>query len=152
MIASMALKLAMSEKDPTDLPPIYIREWIDHLELDQKDLAEPMGTSDSQISRLLTGKRKLSLEWMASFARALNVQVSDLFKPPVTADGRTQNDDEIRTLLKAIKGLEDKDITMLLSIIKNAIQANSIERERTQLRDQSEPTTLRHAEKPSRQR
>ena len=152
MIANMALELAMAEKEPTALPPIYIREWIEHLGLDQKDLAEPMGTSDSQISRLLTGRRKLSLEWMAIFASALNIQVSDLFKPPSAATAQARRDDEIRDLLKSIDGLEDKDVMMLLSIIKNAVRANSVEREHSQLRDQSESATLPRAMKPSRQR
>jgi transcriptional regulator with XRE-family HTH domain len=44
----------------------------------QADLARRAGMSESQLSRLLAGKRAWGLDHMESIAGALNVSVSDL--------------------------------------------------------------------------
>lgn len=48
------------------------------LDVKQADLAQRSGLSESQLSRLLSGKRAWSLDHMEAVATALNVSVVDL--------------------------------------------------------------------------
>lgn len=61
---------------------LFIREWIEHLGLDQKRLAERMDVTEPTVSRLLSGKRKMTLDYLFGFADALNVPVSNLYRDP----------------------------------------------------------------------
>jgi phage repressor protein C with HTH and peptisase S24 domain len=50
--------------------------------LTQDDLADRMGTSTQQISRLERGERKLDTKWMAKFAYALGVKEAEVWLAP----------------------------------------------------------------------
>jgi len=63
---------------------LFIREWIEHLGLDQKRVAERMDVTEPTVSRLLSGKRKMTLNYLFAFADALNVPVSNLYRDPET--------------------------------------------------------------------
>ena len=49
------------------------------LDVKQADLAHRANLSESQLSRLLSGKRSWSLDHMEAIAGALNVSIVDLF-------------------------------------------------------------------------
>ncbi len=79
-------------------PPNRIGELRAQRRISQQDLAEQIGTSNQQISRLETGKGNLTQEWMRKIADALGVSPADLLpeeerassKPPPPAN------DEVR--------------------------------------------------------
>jgi transcriptional regulator with XRE-family HTH domain len=55
-----------------------IRELRERAGLSQAQLAELVGTTQAEISRLETGERRLTVDWMARIARALMLRPSDL--------------------------------------------------------------------------
>jgi DNA-binding XRE family transcriptional regulator len=71
----------IGKRHPTRL---YIREWIaaEAPHITQKTLAERMGCEPGTVSKLLNGKMDMTLEWLASFADALDKSVPDLFRDP----------------------------------------------------------------------
>lgn len=71
----------IGKKHPTRL---YIREWMaaETPTLDQKRLAERMGCEPGTVSKLLSGEMKMTTEWLANFADALDKSVPELFQDP----------------------------------------------------------------------
>lgn len=65
-------------------PRLYIREWMDEVPgLDQKRLAERMGTTPGTISKKLAKPEKIDAEWLEGFRLGLGLrEVSDLFRDP----------------------------------------------------------------------
>ncbi|GAA5664948.1 hypothetical protein Brsp07_03447 [Brucella sp. NBRC 14130] len=55
---------------------------------------------------------------------------------------------QIEAMLRRIKGLNDQDILVVMSVIMNAIRVNGDEQEQIQLDDQSGQTTDHHKVKP----
>lgn len=66
-------------KKPTRL---YIRERMEKYPIDAERLSERMDTTPGTISKLLNGHMKMTTEWLANFADALNVSVPELFVDP----------------------------------------------------------------------
>lgn len=58
-----------------------IRELREAAGLTTQQLADRVGTSQPQITRLETGGRRLTLHWMQRLADALNVEPQDLIAP-----------------------------------------------------------------------
>lgn len=52
--------------------PNHLRAWREHRGLSQTELAERVGTTQSQITHLETGDRALSAKWLRKLADALN--------------------------------------------------------------------------------
>ncbi len=74
-------------------PRLFIREWMAKLDINNKKLAERMERSEGTVSKLLgaadppqVGKKrttiKVTVEYLAEFADALNLEVSQLFHDP----------------------------------------------------------------------
>lgn len=62
-------------------PPNRIKELREDRGLTLEQLAEKVGTSHTQISRLEHGKRRLDINWMQRVAKALVCQPQDLMVP-----------------------------------------------------------------------
>lgn len=60
-----------------------IRAIRSERKLSTYQLAEMVGTTQSTIHRLETGKRKLTVDWMRRIAQALGVQPEDLIAPTI---------------------------------------------------------------------
>lgn len=56
--------------------------WRSHFGLTQQRLAELTDTTKGEISRLESGKRRLTVEWLRRFARIYQVAPEALMKPP----------------------------------------------------------------------
>lgn len=56
--------------------------WRSHFGLTQQRLAELTDTTKGEISRLESGKRRLTVEWLRRFARVYQVAPEALMKPP----------------------------------------------------------------------
>lgn len=91
----------VKENEPTDLPPVFIRERMKYPRVTGEVLAERMQTTPATVSRLINGKRKMTLEWLYAFSKALDVPIADLFSPP-EHQGRVQGELEISKLLEKI--------------------------------------------------
>lgn len=61
---------------------VYLREWRLAKGLTQPELAKRVGTVKSEISRLEKGSRRMTLDWMSSFAKAMGITVEDLMSLP----------------------------------------------------------------------
>ena len=60
----------------------YIREWMDKRDVNQERLAGRLEIESGTMSKLLTGRMRLSDKWLGAIAWALEVEVADLFLDP----------------------------------------------------------------------
>lgn len=75
-----------------------IRKLRDDRNLTQEELADLVGTSFQQISRLENGNRKLSQEWMHRIGRALGVPPATLMETPEMVGEFVDDPDELAWL------------------------------------------------------
>lgn len=62
----------------------YLREWRVAKGKRQIDIANAIGVTKSEISRLEGGQRRMTMDWMSKVASALAIQPEELFqKPPM---------------------------------------------------------------------
>jgi hypothetical protein len=141
------------EKDaPTELPPIYIRDRMQAAKprVTAKVLAERMETSEAQISRLLGGQRKMTLEWMFAFSRALGVEIDALFRPPSDGDSAALGaDTQLRSALLAF-GVDRSQTDTAIRMIRSVFVEGDASPPQSQPHDQSEFANPRRAKVPSR--
>lgn len=85
-----------------------IREIREAAGLSAKQLGEMVGTSGNQITRLETGERRLTVEWMTRIAEALRVTPADLISranlAEMSDEVESQADDAVSKAI-ALKGL-----------------------------------------------
>lgn len=139
--------MAETQHEPTDLPQVYIRERMKAAKprITAKMLAETMGTSEAQISRLLGGQRKMTLEWLYAFAKALNAPIDLLFTPP----GEATPEMQLRAALLSF-GVHRDDLTTAVSVVKGFLSGGDDEPEHEHHHgDQSAYTTPRRVKAPS---
>lgn len=98
-------------------PRLFIREWMEHLGFSNRKLAERMDRAEGTVSKLLgaadpvnsRGKRttqKITVEYLAEFADAMNLEVPQLFRDP-----HTPTRDEL------LKGYSDEELTSAVQLI-----------------------------------
>ena len=63
-------------------PRLFLREWREHRQLTQEQLAARLETTKSAISRIETGKRDFTGGFLEAAADALSVEPPDLFRSP----------------------------------------------------------------------
>lgn len=85
----------------------YIREWMRKRGLSQAKVADRMDTDQATVSKLLTGKLRISDIWLYGFAEALDVAVPDLFRDP-----KRPTQDEL------LAGLSEEDTRKVISMIE----------------------------------
>lgn len=136
-----------TQLEPTDLPQVYIRERMKAAKprITAKVLAEKMGTSEAQISRLLGGQRKMTLEWLYAFAKALNAPIDLLF----TAPGEATPEMQLRAALLSY-GVDSEDLGRAVSAVKVFVDDPDEQPLSGLPDDQSELASVRRAKVPSR--
>lgn len=67
--------------------PIYIAEWRERIGLTQEQVAERLGIGRDQVSRMESGDRRVLAVQMGDIARALECEISDLFRKPPSHSG-----------------------------------------------------------------
>lgn len=87
---------------------LFIQQWMEAKHLDNKRLAERMERSEATVSKLLSGKMKMTLEYLAEFAHALDVEVNQLFHDPA----RPTRDELLR-------GYSSEEITSAIQLIEH---------------------------------
>lgn len=110
MFYSTSLDL-QSPTNVADLPvmegrglPNRIRQWREERGFTLEKLAEMVGTTNQQISRLERGERKLTTEWLERIAPHLRCKPSDLLR-----DTGSVISTEERLLLKRFRDLSASD-------------------------------------------
>lgn len=83
----------------TPEPPNRIREIRKARGMKLKELAFRVGCSESQMSDLEIGKRRLSDYWMERIAPVLEVNERDLVRAPAQQTPEDRDYDHLRTLL-----------------------------------------------------
>lgn len=63
-------------------PGHYIREWRETLDLSQERVAERVGLSVPQVSKIENGKQGYRQDTLELFANALGCSPADLLRPP----------------------------------------------------------------------
>jgi transcriptional regulator with XRE-family HTH domain len=91
--------------------------------LTQQQLGDQVGTSFQQIQRLETGTRKVSAEWAAKLAPALNVPwyllfVPDGFSAPMPEDAQFVEDRNEIALLAFWRGLLEDQQDLILAMMR----------------------------------
>lgn len=66
--------------------PHYIREWREYRHLTQDQLAERVGMSRANVSKVERFKRPFTQGTLALFADRLGIEPRDLLAPPPTPD------------------------------------------------------------------
>jgi transcriptional regulator with XRE-family HTH domain len=85
----------------------YIREWMEKKDVNQERLAGRMEVESGTISKLLSGRMRMSDKWLVGFAEALDVDVSDLLLDP---NRPTQED--------LLEGLDEESRATVINLIK----------------------------------
>jgi len=85
----------------------YIREWMEKREINQERIAGRLEIESGTVSKLLSGRMRLSDKWLSAFAAALDVEVADLFVDP---NRPTQAD--------LLAGLSDDQRATVMSLIE----------------------------------
>lgn len=142
--------MAIENDEPTEVPPLYIRERMKALGITGEKLAELMNTTPATVSRLLNGKRQMSLGWLFAFARALNTPIEMLFSQPGTITLKSPESD-LRSSLLAF-GVEAEDLGRAISAVKVFLDDPDEQSSQDPLDDQSELSSRRHEPVPSGKR
>jgi transcriptional regulator with XRE-family HTH domain len=94
-------------------PRLYLREWMAKRQMTQMDIANRLDVkSTGTISKKLAKPNQMSLEWLAAFAYALDVEVKRLYEHP---DRPTQEE--------LLAGLDEPKRLMIVEMIKAAKRA-----------------------------
>lgn len=110
-------------------------------------LAARMGTTAATVSRLLNGRRKLSLEWIYAFAKALEVPVSALFSPP-GHDERVNDELQASKLLEQLAIIPEGEGTRAYRVLMSVFGEDDATPSQTADRGQSSHATRHRAKSP----
>ena len=84
----------------------YIREWMEVRDINQERLAGRLEVESSTISKLLTGRIRMSDRWMSAIADALNLEIHELFLDP---DRPSQNE--------LLEGLDEDQKAAVINLV-----------------------------------
>lgn len=140
------------DAEPTELPKLFIQERMKAAtpRITGDLLAERMGTTPATISRLLNGRRKMTLEWLYAFSKALNAPIASLFAPPSEEPSASSPEVQLRSALLAL-GVDRRELDRVVDVAKTFTRRPAEERlEQTPPDDQSQPASPRRESTPSR--
>lgn len=142
--------MAPISKPKPVLGKTFLKEWRDFRRVNQLDAAEAIGVSRTLLSKIENGNSPYLQPQIERLANLYQCEPGDLLgRDPKGELAPIRGATQIEETLKRIEGLNDYNVSVALSIIMNAIKANSSEPERTGNDDQSvSPSHLREL-KPS---
>ena len=91
-----------------------IRKIMNDKGLTQSAMATMLNKAESQISKILNGKAKLTLDHLSSFAKCLSVTEIDILAYPKTYIEKDKKDDPIKAILQIELQAQKKDAVMKL--------------------------------------
>lgn len=98
---------------------VFIEEWMSTRDIpNQKALAKRMARAEGTISKKLARPSKIDLQWLAEFANALRVEVTDLFRDPADLPSSpTEYDPQLAKLMRVAASLTEVELEQLISIL-----------------------------------
>lgn len=94
---------------------LRLREWRRHRGLTQEQLAGRVDLTAASISRLENGKQNYIQETLEALASALNIDVPDLFRPPLTPEQEAW-----RTLVGRVPPEKRPQVTKIIEALIDA--------------------------------
>lgn len=91
---------------------VYLREWRLAKGLTQPELAKRTGTVKSEISRLEKGSRRMTIEWMSAFSRAMGITVEDLMTLPPMGFGAVSPAPKMRDIDEGVERITLGDVVL----------------------------------------
>ena len=79
---------------------IYLKEWLEFRGLNAEQLAGRLDTSKSVVSKLINGHQRYNQDWLEEIAYALDCEVQELYRPPVSSEVREAAINVLRELAK----------------------------------------------------
>lgn len=134
--------------EPTELPAVFIKDWMNSLRVKGEALAERMNTTPATVSRLINGKRKMTLGWLNAFSKALGVPVAALLSPPQAHTGKQDSTAQLKSALMAA-GVDSGDLPAVMKAIRGfitEIDGGQLQSDRPH--DQSAPASRRRESTP----
>jgi transcriptional regulator with XRE-family HTH domain len=111
----------MGGQDLTDILGRNIRQLRTDRNLSQADLAEKAGISITFLSNIERGNKWPYPDTLLSLAKALNIEVYELFKPSEASDSRTVDINKcLDDVLVALRQSVDKTITHSIEKIRKS--------------------------------
>lgn len=93
------------------MPSLAVRPWRKHRGLNQTQLAERIGVSVSNLSRLERGGQAVEPATLEALAKALDCDVSDFFLPFAP-------DSPAHQIVAALRRMSSADAEKLLSVVR----------------------------------
>jgi transcriptional regulator with XRE-family HTH domain len=88
---------------------VFLREWREHLDLTQEQVAERIGTTKGTVSRMEMKTREPNLGYLAAFAEAIDRELADLFRDPARPSQAellgTATPEELRQAIRLIHSI-----------------------------------------------
>ena len=107
-----------------------------------------VGLGVNTVNELRNTDKSPSVDKVLKLAEELGLSLGYVFWGADSDTSPIQGESQILKTLKRIEGLNEQDITVVLSIISNAIRVNAAAQLQSQLDDQPELATHRHEPKP----
>lgn len=107
----------------------YLRQLRTAQGLTLQQVADRVGTSNQQVSHHENGKRRLTVEWLQRYSRALECHPTDITDGPgqvILAEGPKE-----KTLLQTFRGLSEPEKRALIQIGKNLLRAEGDKKKST---------------------
>lgn len=90
-----------------------------------EEVASKAGTDKTQISKLESGSRRLTLDWLRRLSRALGVSLNDLLAPPPGVDGRQPRPHRPRAGGKSARSLAEGTAAFIPVMVRGQVQAGA---------------------------
>lgn len=106
----------------SDLIKSNIRKIMNDKGLTQSAIATILGVTESQISKILNGSAKLTLDHLSDFASCLSVSEIDILVYPKTYIEKNKEDDPVKAILQIELQAHKKDQVMKLIFGDNNLE------------------------------
>lgn len=118
--AGMNMKDASS---PSSGP--HIREWMKHIGLNQKRLAERIGIEPGTLSKLLNGEMGMTTDYLDRIASSLGIPMARLFSSPGAPDRAEGLSDEDLKVARFFARLQASDKVTVLQLAERLLPPSS---------------------------
>jgi transcriptional regulator with XRE-family HTH domain len=151
--ARVFVRCGMSEDDdePKELPQLFIRERMKTKGITGVVAAERMSTTPATVSRLLNGKRRMTLGWLYAFAKALEEPIASLFYAPDDPSIEIPRDQIWPTLLR-MEGVSPRSAELGYFALTGTDAPIAPKQEQLDVDDLPESANRHHESAPSQRR
>jgi transcriptional regulator with XRE-family HTH domain len=99
----------------------YAQEWRNHYRLSQEQVAERMGTTKGQVSKLETGRQQFNDKWILGYAEALGLEPRDLLRHPETPSAADLLKDYPETI-ELLRAADPADLRRAADILRTLLK------------------------------